>query len=83
MKESSSSSSSLMLMKFNWDFLGTLPEDSRPSKQARATKRFIRLVSELTEREADEADIDTAVLWEGLRSRVGESGSGGSVMKKD
>ena len=81
--ESSSSSSSLIFIKFNWVFLDVLPEDSRPSKQARAPNRFTRLVSELTEREADEADTDTTVLWVGLRSRVGESGSDGSVTKND
>lgn len=83
--ESSSSSSSLMLIKFKFDcvFLGALPQDSRPSRQARATKRFFRFVSELTERETDVADTDIAVLCEGLRSRVGDSGREGSVMRKD
>jgi len=80
-KESSSSSSSLMLMKF---FLAIPAElDSRPSKQARAANRFTRLVSDVTEMEADEADLDAMVLWEGPRVRVGESGSGGSVMRND
>ena len=80
-KESSSSSSSLMLMKF---LLGIpAEEDSRPSKQARAASRFTRLVSDVTEIEAEEADPDAMVLWEGPRVRVGESGSGGSVRRND
>ena len=29
------------------------------------------------------ADTDTVVLWVGLRSRVGESGNDGSVMRND
>jgi len=67
-------------MKFEWLFLDVLAEeDSRPSRQARAAKRFIRLVSDLIERD----DPDATVLWEGARVRVGESGSGGSVMRKD
>jgi hypothetical protein len=82
-KDSSSSSSSLILMKFNWAFLGILPEDSRPSRQARATERFIRLVSELTEKEADVAETDIVVLWVGFRSKVGESGSDGSLGRND
>ena len=81
-RESSSSSSSLILMKFEWLFLGVPAEErSRPSKQARAAERFIRLVSDLIEREADEADLETAVRMQGPRARVGESGSGGSVMR--
>lgn len=55
----------------------------RPSKQARAVKRFIRFVSDLIEREADEADLDAMVRKEGPRARVGESGSGGSVTRND
>lgn len=83
-KESSSSSSSLMLMKFKRPFLGIPTEDdSRPSKQARAAERFTRLVSEVTEREIDEADLDATVLRENPRVRVGESGSGGSVARND
>jgi hypothetical protein len=71
-------------MKFECLFLDVpVEEDSRPSRQARAAKRFIRLVSDLIEREADELDIDAMVIWEGIRVRVGESGSGGSVMRND
>ena len=71
-------------MKLEWLLLGVLvEEDSRPSKQARAAKRFILFVSDLIEREVADDDLDTMVPREGIRVRVGESGSGGSVMRKD
>ena len=70
---SSSSSSSLMLMKFERFFL---EERLRPSKHARAVKRFTRFVS-------DEVDPDAIVRKEGPLDKVGESGSGESVMRND
>lgn len=56
-----------MFMKFESRFLDVpVEEDFRPSRQASAAKRFIRLVSDLIEREADEVDLVATVLSEGL-----------------
>ena len=72
-----------MLMKLARFFLGILVEKwPRPSKQARAVKRFIRLVSDVIER-VDEVDLDATVRKEGPRARVGESGRDDSVTRND
>ena len=82
--ESSSSSSSLMLIKFEWLLLRIRgDEPSRPSKQARAAERLTRLVSDLIEREADEFDADVTVRKDCPRARVGESGSGCSAIRNE
>lgn len=83
-RESSSSSSSLMLIKFEWLFLRIrVAEPSRPSKQARAAERLTRLVSDLIEREADEGDVDVTVRTDWPRARIGESGSGCSAIRNE
>ena len=60
-----------------------MDEPSRPSKQARAAERFTRLVSDVKEREADDADVDVTVRKEGPRAKVGESGSNDSTMRNE
>jgi len=56
-----------MIMKFERRFLDVpVEEDFRPSRQASAAKRFIRLVSDLIEREADEVGLVVIALCEGL-----------------
>jgi len=56
-----------MFMKFERRFLDVpVEEDFRPSRQASAAKRFIRLVSDLIEREADEVGLFATVISEGL-----------------